>query len=142
MYKILASIFNIAFILGVVLVSFAMSAEIKNEKINTNTFTAEEILGMWYDEACPYGNAIITTSNKKQVLARVDCVQFDYITRTWVTWNGDMINRKNRRSFSPTKVRIFIMDGEVKLVHGHPRSMPYGAITINNPRFEDWIQSH
>ena len=100
------------------------------------------VLNHWYAEVCPYGNAVIT-DQKKNTVAIVDCVFYDYKTKEYSTWVGAVDRRRRFIRFEPKHVRIFVNDGELILDHaGHPNVVEYGAMTISDPRFVEWIKTH
>lgn len=117
--------------------------------IPTLSFASDEyedpmvsVLNHWYAEVCPYGNAIVT-DQKKHMIGTPDCVYFDYKHKRFSMWDGSVERRRNFKQFDPKHVRIFVVDGELILDNnGHPKVVEYGAMTITDPRFPEWIKTH
>ena len=118
---------------------------------STSSYAADEydaeeemtsVLDHWYAEVCPFGTAYVTDM-AKSVIASVACVSYDYKSRKYVTWNGTVNAKRNFKYYEPTKVRIFVVDGELVLgKDGFPKVVEYGAMTITDPRFPEWIKTH
>ena len=118
---------------------------------STSSYAADEydaeeemtsVLDHWYAEVCPFGTAYVTDM-AKSVIASVACVSYDYKSRKYVTWNGAVNAKRNFKYYEPTKVRIFVVDGELILgKDGFPKVVEYGAMTITDPRFPEWIKTH
>ena len=102
----------------------------------------QTILDHWYIEVCPYGEAVVTDMTKS-VIATTSCVNYDYRTGKFVTWVGAVNSKHNFKYYEPSKVRVFVVDGELILTKDKfPKVVEYGAMTITDPRFPEWIKTH
>lgn len=87
--------------------------EIRNDAAKEN-----QVIEDWVDYICPYGDAIITGPTKDKV-AEVDCVNYDTMTGTWITWGvqntGTNAIIYDIQHWDKSKYRIWTMDGELTI---------------------------
>lgn len=105
------------------------------------TGSNQDLLDEWYSEVCPYGNVVITDKHNNKV-SEADCVNFDYKTQRWTTWEGDVDRRKNFRNWNPKDVRMWVMDGKLIIKKHHPDVEFYGIMSVDDPRFPEWLKKH